>query len=113
MCFGELDATAYSAIIDPASIIGPCPNDWMKGTTYDGGDLVAVTKLEYPMHKVAYRCLEWPLSQHCGQFSPDDALGGSLGEILVTLLPMYLEPAVAFLSPTRRLLSHYSHAQDG
>lgn len=41
--------------------------------------MVSATISAEPPRQSAFRCREWPYSGHCGQYSPTDELGGSLG----------------------------------
>jgi len=64
-----------------AAIVGGCPGAWAAGgmTTYTENQQVSVTVTTTPLVQLAYKCKAWPYSGFCGQFSPLDAAGGSLG----------------------------------
>lgn len=64
-----------------ATSVGGCPAAWAAGTisTYAENAQVSVTVTASPLVKHVYKCKAWPYSGFCGQFSPLDAAGGSLG----------------------------------
>jgi hypothetical protein len=78
-CNGSIGPTS-SPTIDPATSVGVCPDEWVRGShvAYEEGDMVSVTVSETPLRKVAYRCKAWPYSGFCGQLSPDQ-FGGDQG----------------------------------
>ncbi|EJK76588.1 hypothetical protein THAOC_01640 [Thalassiosira oceanica] len=75
-CTGTIAPTG-SPTFDQATVTG-CPDDWAKGTTYEEGDLAAVTVSSTPLRKIAYRCKKWPFDGHCSMYSPEE-VGGDLG----------------------------------
>ncbi|EJK52016.1 hypothetical protein THAOC_28757, partial [Thalassiosira oceanica] len=75
-CTGTIAPTG-SPTFDQATVTG-CPDDWVKGTTYEEGDLAAVTVSSTPLRKIAYKCKTWPFSGHCSMYSPAE-FGGDLG----------------------------------
>jgi len=75
-CTGTIAPTG-APTFDQATVMG-CPDDWAKGTTYEEGDLAAVTVSSIPLRKIAYRCKTWPFSGHCSMYGPADS-GGDLG----------------------------------
>eukprot|EP00580_Thalassiosira_gravida_P013404 CAMPEP_0201681400 /NCGR_PEP_ID=MMETSP0494-20130426/51093_1 /ASSEMBLY_ACC=CAM_ASM_000839 /TAXON_ID=420259 /ORGANISM="Thalassiosira gravida, Strain GMp14c1" /LENGTH=730 /DNA_ID=CAMNT_0048165147 /DNA_START=146 /DNA_END=2338 /DNA_ORIENTATION=- len=78
-CSGSIGPTS-SPSFDPANSVGGCPEEWERGSnvSYDEGDMVNVVVSTMPLRQIAYRCKAWPLSGHCGQFSPIEN-GGDLG----------------------------------
>jgi hypothetical protein len=58
-----------------------CPEQWVAGSNvaYDEGDMVSVVVSVTPPRSVVFKCKAWPYSGHCGQYSPDNVLGGKLG----------------------------------
>jgi hypothetical protein len=79
-CSGSMGPTS-SPTFDAANFVGACPEEWSRGsnTAYDEGDMVSVTVSDMPLRQVAFKCKAWPYSGHCGQFSPEDSIGGPLG----------------------------------
>ena len=65
---------APSPSFDPATTIGKCPNQWIKGilTTYWEGDMVSAVMLTSPPRQMAYKCKEWSFSNYCGLFGPTE-----------------------------------------
>ncbi|EJK64822.1 hypothetical protein THAOC_14403, partial [Thalassiosira oceanica] len=76
-CTGTIAPTG-SPTFDQATVIG-CPDEWVKGTTYEEDDLAAVTVSSTPLRKIAYKCKKWPFSGHCKDISPAEEFGGHLG----------------------------------
>ena len=58
-----------------------CPVPWASGdmNKYKENDQVSVIKSSLPLVKVIYKCKAWPYSWYCGQLSPSDSTGGTLG----------------------------------
>jgi hypothetical protein len=79
-CSGSTGPTS-SPSFDPVKSVGACGPAWSSGSNvaYEEGDMVSVTVSTTPVRKVAYKCKSWPLSGHCGQYSPEDKVGGALG----------------------------------
>ena len=65
--------------LTPSGVV--CPAAWTSGdmNTYKENDQVSVVKTSSPNVKVIYKCKAWPYSWYCGQISPLDATGGTLG----------------------------------
>jgi len=79
-CDGSISPTS-SPNFDAAASMGACPDEWSAGSNikYEEGDIVSVTVSMVPLRKVAFRCKFWPYSGFCGQYSPTNEPGGSLG----------------------------------
>jgi len=73
---GSIGPTS-SPSFDPANSVGGCPVEWERGSavSYVEGDMVSVTVTTMPLRQLVYRCKMWPLSGHCGQFSPIENSG--------------------------------------
>ena len=58
-----------------------CPAAWTSGdmNKYKENDQVSVIKSSIPNAKVIYKCKAWPYTWYCGQISPLDSTGGTLG----------------------------------
>ncbi|KAL7528614.1 hypothetical protein ACHAXR_002535, partial [Thalassiosira sp. AJA248-18] len=79
-CDGTIVPTSSPSFVSLADV-GVCPDEWSLGsnTKYEEGDMVSVIVSNEPLRKIAYTCKAWPMSDHCGQYSPTDELGGELG----------------------------------
>ena len=75
-CTGTISPTG-APTFNQADLIG-CPDEWVKSTSYEEGDLVAVTVSTTPLRKIAFKCKAWPFSGFCGEFGPAD-FGGDQG----------------------------------
>ena len=95
-CDGSRPPTSSPNFV-PATFVGGCPEEWSAGSNvkYEEGDMVSATVSTVPLRKVAFRCKAWPLSGHCGQFSPTNELGGSLGWSLVGSCDGSIEPTAS------------------
>lgn len=79
-CAGTIGPTT-SPTFDAADSVGACPDEWEAGDNvkYEEGDMVSVTVSTDPLREFAYTCKSWPMSGHCGQYSPLMNLGSQGG----------------------------------